>query len=318
MKDVPEKKRSYPVYQYIGYYHTRREALDALAEYNRDPFDGPEMTLQELFEAWSDAHSAKIKPSTLEAYAGAFRITETLFSRQIQSLKLSDFQQVAEASGKNYPILKRWKVVLGMLYDHAVKYELVRPEKRQMIRNIDLSFAGNPNKVTRTVFTKEEIALIWSCGLKGAGPLLVLLYSGLRVSELLDLKKKDVDLERRVFYVRASKTPSGIREVPIAEKTVPFWEEMLATKTEYVVPSEKGVHYTYDNFHSRFYKPIAEALHLKHTLHETRHTFISRLTELGVDARIIKKLVGHSTPDVTEGTYTHITLEAKLEAVNRL
>ena len=53
--------------------------------------------------------------------------------------------------------------------------------------------------------------------------ILMLLYSGVRISELLDLKKENVHLNEQYFDVLASKTENGIRKVPIADKVLPFY-----------------------------------------------------------------------------------------------
>ena len=55
----------------------------------------------------------------------------------------------------------------------------------------------------------------------------MLIYTGVRIGELLELKKEDVHLEERWFYVRESKTEAGVREVPITEKIVPFFTSWL-------------------------------------------------------------------------------------------
>ena len=51
-KQIPEKKKSYPVYKFIGYYATRAEALQALASYNEDPYDLhlDTITFEEVYE----------------------------------------------------------------------------------------------------------------------------------------------------------------------------------------------------------------------------------------------------------------------------
>jgi integrase len=64
--------------------------------------------------------------------------------------------------------------------------------------------------------------------------ILILIYTGVRISELLDLEKKDIHLDERWFFVRESKTESGIREVPIAEKIVPFFEYWLSRDCDYL------------------------------------------------------------------------------------
>ena len=57
-KDDPVKQRSFPIYKFVGFYPTRQEALQALADYNADPFDLhiEQMTLEELYDKWSEPH----------------------------------------------------------------------------------------------------------------------------------------------------------------------------------------------------------------------------------------------------------------------
>lgn len=321
MKDIPEKKRSYPIYKYIGYYKTRHEALDALAQFNLAPYEeySNGMTLQQLFDEWIKARTGKISPSTLASYRRAFQLSEPLLNRQIEGLKLADFQLVAEESGKNEPVLHRWKVVIGQMYEFAVRNELLPQEKRDMIRYIDISFSENPNKLQRTNFSREEIETLWQHSENRAvKSILILLYTGLRISEFLALKKDDVDLQRRAFKVTASKTSAGVREVPIAEKTVPLWEYLLAQPGEEVFPAERGKKYIYQNYLAYIWQPVMKTLGFSHTIHETRHTCISLLTEAGVDARLIKQIVGHASQDVTEGIYTHLAFEKKKNAIDKL
>lgn len=226
---------------------------------------------------------------------------------------------VAEESGKNEPVLHRWKVVIGQMYEFAVRNELLPQEKRDMIRYIDISFSSNPNKLTRTNFSREEIEILWKHSENRAvKSILLLLYTGLRISEFLALKKEDVDLQRRVFKVTASKTSAGVREVPIAEKTVHLWEYLLALPGKEVFPAERGKKYIYQNYLAYIWQPVMKTLGFSHTIHETRHTCISLLTEAGVDARLIKQIVGHASQDVTEGIYTHLAFEKKKAAIDNL
>ena len=57
-----EKKKSYQEYQFIGYYATRQEALTALMDYNRNPYDieAASITFEEVYEKWSESHFPKV------------------------------------------------------------------------------------------------------------------------------------------------------------------------------------------------------------------------------------------------------------------
>lgn len=53
---------------------------------------------------------------------------------------------------------------------------------------------------------------------------LILIYTGLRIGELLELEKENINLEEQYFDVVKSKTESGIRRVPIADCILPFFK----------------------------------------------------------------------------------------------
>ena len=140
----------------------------------------------------------------------------------------------------------------------------------------------------------------------------------MRIGELLDLEKKDIHLDDRWFFVKKSKTESGIRKVPIAEKIVPFFEYWMSKNCDNLICTPDCKPFLYRNYYDSYWKPLMEELNIKHRPHDTRHTCISMLTEAGVDERIIKKIVGHKGQSITETVYTHIDIESLLEAINKI
>jgi integrase len=48
---------------------------------------------------------------------------------------------------------------------------------------------------------------------------------------------------------------------------------------------------------------------MEHHPHETRHTFITKVKKFKMDEYILKRIVGHSIPDITENVYTHREFE---------
>lgn len=223
-----EKQKSYPIYAFVGYYESRKEALTALAEYNKDPYDlhHNTITFAEVFEKWSEVHFPKVSESNVKGYKASFRTCEKLHNMKFVEIKLDHLQQAVDESGKNTPTLKKMKIMFGLMYDYAVMHEIVTADKRDMVRYVDITKAGNPNAYNRKPFNKKQINMVWKVKDSNTyySVILMLIYTGVRIGELLDLKKEDVHLDERWFYVRESKTESGIREVPIAEKVVPFFQ----------------------------------------------------------------------------------------------
>ena len=163
-KQVPEKMKSYPIYEFIGFYATRSEALQALAAYNEDPYDlhFNTITFEEVYEKWSDIHFEKVSASNVNGYKASFRLCDKIKDMKFVDIKLDHLQQVVDDSGKNTPTLKKLKIMFGLMYDYAVIHEIVSQDKRDMVRYVDISKAGNPNAYDRKPFSKKQSKL---CGM---------------------------------------------------------------------------------------------------------------------------------------------------------
>ena len=148
----------------------------------------------------------------------------------------------------------------------------------------------------------------------------MLLYSGVRINELLNLRKEDVNIEEQWFKVRASKTHAGIRVVPIADAVLPFWKAfMQRSKCPYAVCTPDGSHMNYDNFRKNYWHPLMDQLNLDYIPHETRHTCNSLLIMANVNPTTRKKIMGHkSQMDIGEAVYGHIYTEELLKAINQI
>jgi integrase len=180
----------------------------------------------------------------------------------------------------------------------------------------------NPRRNERDRFSEEEILLLWKHqNDRYYQTILMLIYNGVRVSELLDLKKEDVHLREQYFDVIDSKTENGIRKVPIADKVLPFYENWYndCSCCEYLIHTEDGEHFTYHNYYLNIFTPLVHRLHISRTPHCCRHTTISLLVDAHVDQTIIKKIVGHAgAMSLTERVYTHPDIDKLVEAINKI
>lgn len=179
----------------------------------------------------------------------------------------------------------------------------------------------NPNKRDREKFTKAEIDRLWKASDdKYYQIVLMLIYSGVRISEILNLKREDVNLKEQYFDVKLSKTDNGIRRVPIADKVLPFFKNWYNDgESEYLLHTESGNKFDYRNYYDSYFTPLMVNLNMDHTPHCTRHTCISILAEAQVDQTTIKKIVGHSgAMTMTERVYTHLDVEVLINAINKI
>ena len=315
----------YPIYEFIGYYETRAEALTALSDYNKDPYDlnSSKVTFAELYERWSEVHFEKVSESNVKGYKAAYKLCSSLENMKVNDITIDHMQKVVDESGKNTPTLKKVKILFGLMYDYAVLHDIVTQDKRDKIRYLDINKAGNPDARNRRPFKKTEIKTVWKWNDTNEyfSIILMLIYSGVRISELLDLKKENVNLEEKWFDVTASKTQAGIRKVPINDKVLPFFQEWMdKNDCEYLLSTPDAKHFDYRNYYDSYWTPLMNQMGLDSELtpHCTRHTCISLLTAKGVDERIIKKIVGHKGQGVTQTVYTHFEIDELLDAINQI
>lgn len=319
---IPDKEKSYPIYQVIGYYEKREQALEALVDFNKNPYEinVSKITFTEVYDKWSERKFTEISESNIKGYKASFLLCESIKDMNFVDIKLNHLQDVVDKSGKNHPTLRKLKVLFGQLYDYAIMHEIISKE-RDLVQYVDISKSGNPNSYDRKPFNKKEIEVVWSW--KDSSDyikiILMLIYTGVRIGELIELKKENVNIEEKWFDVIASKTESGIRKVPISEKILPFFKIWIdKNECEYLISTPEGKRFEYRNYYDSYWMPFIEQMGLKHRPHDTRHTCVSLLTVAGVDERIIKKIVGHKGQGVTQQVYTHIEIEELQNAINKI
>lgn len=277
--------------QVIGYYATRQEAIDALAEYNRDPYDlsGAKLTLQQVYDEWRS--KSKLAPNTLKNYSDVYRKLSDLYDTKFDTITASCLQDHIDRCKPSVQSILRF--FLKSIYGFAVKREIVRKDLSQYIT----TEAATEHKI-KTPFTEDEIEALWQNPQSIArDATLILIYTGWRANELLTCT---VDLEQGTM-IGGIKTDAGKnRVVPIHPRIRPLIEHCK------------------DDIKSIGYKKMWHLVsQYGHSPHECRHTFVSRLIAAGVDEIIVQKLVGHSS-NVTRDVYTHVDLQTLQNAVNKL
>lgn len=310
-------------YQIIGYAATRAEALQILAKYNDYPIDAAtlKLTFHDIYQRWSEEKFPTTSASNIKGYHAAYSICEDIADVPFRNLRLDDLQRVVDRCGKNYPTLKKLRILFNQLYDYAMKHEIICKDYSPYV-NITKYKERNPNKAERNRFTADEIETLWKhTDDRYYQTVLMLIYNGVRVSELLDLKKENVHLPERYFDVVDSKTENGIRKVPIAEKVLPFYTSWYndCSHSEYLIHTMDSEHFTYHNYYINVFKPLLQRLSIDRTPHCCRHTTISMLADTHVDQTIIKKIVGHAgAMTLTERVYTHLDIHELIEAIDKI
>lgn len=287
------KEDGKPKFKYLSYHHTKREAAQALAEYNKNPYSLEKKTFADIYPQWLEFQNYSHKVEN--KYDNAFKRCAPLHKVYMVDLTLPKLQNFFDNITETKTSVDIMKTMIRSMINFSIKRGLLPLSMKDIMDLVDIVPRKETTEVKREVFSREEISELWkNKEEKYAKLCLFYIYTGLRFAELRNAEWHD-----NYLYISKAKSKAGIRMVPLSDKA----------KSLLPLPADLPGHRTYyDCLKYRY----------NHLPHDTRHTFISMLTEAGVDSRLIKKIVGHATNDVTENVYTHISLETMIEAVNKI
>ncbi len=173
----------------------------------------------------------------------------------------------------------------------------------------DLPRAQKPQQAP-SVFSVGEIkALLDACENLKHKTMLCLAYAGgLRVSEIVQLKIKDVDSKRMVLHIRQAKGLKD-RQTMLSEKLLMLFRQYYSTykPKEWLFEGQHGGQYS-----TRSVQLVLESIKKKAgvtrkgSIHALRHSFATHLYEGGTDILSIKELLGHQSLRTTL-IYTHVS-----------
>ena len=170
------------------------------------------------------------------------------------------------------------------------------------------------------MFTREEINILWeNKGELITDSILILIYTGMRINELLHLKNKDINLEER-YLITGSKTDAGKdRLIPINYKILPLITKRMSINNEYLIHTRTGRPILYQSFRKRFFNKLEKIGIQEHTIHDTRHTFATLMSNADANPVSISLLTGHKDYDKTTAkVYTHKDKEQLKKAIDLL
>ncbi len=191
-----------------------------------------------------------------------------------------------------------------------------------------------------TCFTLSEQKKIERAALAGKKTkwlgIVVCLYTGLRIGELLALEWKDVDFQKGVLTVSKSrhegkdengryahivespKTVSSGRCIPLP-KQILCELRMLKRKSRSAYVISNGERSIPVRSYQRSFERLLKKLDIPHKgFHALRHTFATRALECGMDVKMLSELLGHKDPAVTLRRYVHSLMEQKKEMMNKV
>jgi site-specific recombinase XerD len=239
---------------------------------------------------------------TIKAYLGCLR--------EYFNFKKFNLGKIDEENIKQFLLNKQDKNYSSQtinLYLNAIKFfyrEILKiPEK------INLKFAKRSKKLP-IVLSREEIKNIIDVIRNPKHKLIISLAygAGLRISEVISLRVKDVNLEELTIHLKNAKGKKD-RITIFPEKIKTDLQNLIAGKNpnNYIFESERGGRLTERTAQKVFENALREAgIKKDATFHSLRHSFATHLLKNGVDVRYVQELLGHQNIRTTQ-VYTQVT-----------
>ena len=299
----------------LGSFANKTEAENFLNHYlNSDVnINKKSVTLKDIYKI---VYEEKVKNNTPEntllVYKRAAKILDNLFENPIVKIKYYDLNKALISFTK--PTFLQFKMVLNSIYEYALKNEIII---KNPVALLSSKGQRKPKRREQSIFSPEEIDRLWDILKRGdffsqrhARLLLILLYTGCRVSEILNMKRLDVNLPNGFMCVKKGKTESSIRKVFIHPK--------IRKIIEYLMKNNRGDKTKLLDYNPRKEKTIISAVNtfikslgMNHSTHSCRHTFLSRAFVLSLEDKVNFAIVdiacGHKQKSVVMDYYIHMS-----------
>lgn len=161
--------------------------------------------------------------------------------------------------------------------------------------------------------------------------IILCLYSGLRIGELIALQWTDIDFTKGILTVSKSchdskngliidepKTATSRRMIPLPKQLLPILKSIKKKSDSPSVVSANGSTISVRSY-QRSFELLLKKLKIPHKgFHSLRHTFATRAIECGMDVKTLSEILGHKNPTITLNRYAHSLMEHKTDMMNKL
>ena len=323
------------------YGKTREEAAKALAralaqQQQGRPFADERLTVEQFLQTWLEAKRGALRESTWRRYRELIQVhvnpnigrrkLARLTPDQLQRL-YTDLQGIRSAG----TVLKVHRM-LHSAFGLAVRWGAVPRNVTELVvapvrpRHEFETFSADQARMFLKAASSDRLATLY----------VVAITTGMREGELLGLRWRDVDLERRTLHlVRRLKNRTSRRAVQLPElaavalvkhrqlqagerhRRADRWEDH-----DLVFPNTVGKPMNPSNLLQRHFYPLLERAGLPRIrFHDLRHSCATLLLGEGVHPKIVSELLGHSQIGITLDLYSHVTATmhaGAAEAMGRL
>lgn len=283
----------------------------------------------------------EVKLQTKQRYTNLIKkhLYSFFVNRITKELTIEDFVlfiKIKNEEGVSISVQKTLKYIIKASWEYGTLQNYCKPITFDCIK-----FKKHTTKIT--VFSKEEQLLLENQLKRKINvrklAILLCLYTGLRIGEVCGLKWEDIDLTKRILYVKRTiiriknnnpnlenktkliestpKSDMSIREIPIPDFLVELLKQFKLQDNFYVLSKSEKL-YDPRQLESSYTKIIKKCGIRYSKFHTLRHTFATRCIESNIDIKTLSEILGHASVDITLKIYVHTSTELKRTSLQKL
>lgn len=297
-------------------------------------------TVTSSFEYWLyEIKKEQVRSITFVAYEGRWKnhikpfIGDKLTS-EILPVHCINILQNAKKKGMKTSSINKIKMLLNSYFKFCKRNKMIDDNPITE----DVYAVGEKSKERRFLTKKEQIDfLISEKGKPYYNACAFILQTGLRVGEINALSWNDIDFENRIAEVSKSakyhskdgweisepKTENAIRKIPLTEEAINILIDQREKKKKHKISNIKYANLIFSNKngnpiycdnYDKYLKKYAERANIpQFSIHSLRHTFATRCAGAKMPPKVLQKIMGHSTIQMTMNFYVHADEEMKTE-----
>lgn len=295
----------------IGYAETEEKANILLAQYNNNPWniDREKVTLLDLYHRWEKIKLPKLGKSSQSCLRSAFKHCSKYYGMKYRNIRSYHMQESIDNCGCGYATQGHIKSLWGHLDEFAFEIDLIDKMYSQITTSPPAS------ETSRTPFTTEQIDTIWEIKDQPyVDTILIFLYTGFRIEELLTMTVDQVNLDEWYFQGGIKSASGKNRIVPIHDRIKPLVKNLVNQGNTYLF-SYDGKKFNATTYRNNVWYKVLEQIAPGKTPHEARHTFETFLDDAKGNRKCIDMLMGHKSKDVGNRVYNHKTLDQLRETI---
>lgn len=301
------------IFQNLGYFKTRREAELQLALFLKDKqaWLSGNVTMEQLYKQFT---KWKYPDGNIPyTYSKPYERLSQFHKVQFSTIKALHIQPIIDTLTR--PPAQQIKTLFNQLSEFALENDICQKNYAPYIRLPE----AQPKDIHRCLSNEELKKLCTNLEIAGVEFIVSMIYTGCRLNELMSLTKDMVHLDER-YVICGSKTDAGKnRTIPLHSFIFPIIERRYNSCKKYIFEDD-GKKPSLSTMR-RVLDEAQDTLGIERTTsHSFRHTFATKLGELGVAENTIRKLLGHSfdSNDTLNRVYFHRSLEILKKAVDTL